>query len=161
LRRWASALALAGLLGAAPVAPALSREAVPAAGKPQTGLRIIPLSIETADGKRHAYKVEVAATPQQQAHGMMFRTSVPPGTGMFFPMEPPRAASFWMENTLIPLDLIFIGADGRIRNIVAGAVPGSRAPLASVGPVVAVLELRGGEAERIGARPGDMIIWPR
>lgn len=161
MRRWASALALAGLLGAAPAAPAFSREAVPPAGKPQTGLRIIPLTIETAGGKRHAYKVEVAATPDQQAHGMMFRTTMPPGTGMLFPMDPPRAASFWMENTLIPLDLVFIGADGRIRNIVAGAVPKSRAPLASVGPVAAVLELRGGEAERIGARPGDKVAWPR
>lgn len=161
MRRWVSALALAGLLGAVPAAPAYSREAVPAARKPQTGLRIIPLTIETAGGKRHAYKVEVAATPDQQAHGMMFRTTMPPGTGMLFPMDPPRPASFWMENTLIPLDLVFIGADGRIRNIVAGAVPKSRAPLASVGPVAAVLELRGGEAERIGARPGDKVAWPR
>ena len=64
-----------------------------------------------------------------------------------------------MENTLIPLDLLFIGADGRIRNIIANAVPKSRAQLPSAGPVAAVLELAGGEADRIGARPGDKVVW--
>jgi uncharacterized membrane protein (UPF0127 family) len=82
-----------------------------------------------------------------------------PNTGMIFPMDPPRPAAFWMENTLIPLDLLFIGADGRIRNIIANAVPKSRAQLPSAGPVAAVLELAGGEADRIGARPGDRVIW--
>ena len=161
MRHWASALAILALVGAAPAAPVLARETTPAAGKPQTGLRVIPLSIETSGGKRHAYKVEVAATPAQQAHGMMFRTKMPPGTGMLFPHDPPSPASFWMENTLIPLDLLFIGTDGRIRNIAANAVPKSRAPLSSVGPVIAVLELPGGEAERIGAKPGDKVQWPR
>jgi hypothetical protein len=120
---------------------------------------VVPLTIETAGGRRHTYRVEVAATSAQQAHGMMYRTRMDPMTGMLFPLDPPRTASFWMENTLIPLDLLFIGSDGRIRNIVAGAVPRSRAPLSSVGPVAAVLELAGGEAERIGARPGDRVSW--
>lgn len=90
---------------------------------------------------------------------MMFRTRMAPMTGMIFPMDPPRQATFWMENTLIPLDLLFIGADGRIRNIIANAVPKSRAQLPSAGPVAAVLELAGGEADRIGAKPGDRVIW--
>ena len=64
-----------------------------------------------------------------------------------------------MENTLIPLDLLFIGADGKVRNIISGAVPRSQAPLASFGPVAAVLELKGGEADRIGVRPGDKVSW--
>jgi uncharacterized membrane protein (UPF0127 family) len=139
-------------------AAASARQAIET-GKPQTGLKIIPLRIETSDGKRHQYKVEVAASAAQQAHGMMYRTSVPPKTGMLFPMDPPRMAGFWMENTLVSLDLLFIGADGRIRNIAAGAVPRSRATLYSAGPVAAVLELAGGEAERIGAKPGDKVIW--
>lgn len=128
------------------------------AGKPQTGLKVVPLSITTG-GKVHRYKVEVAQTPAQQAHGMMFRTGMPPMTGMIFPMKPPRAASFWMENTLIPLDLVFIGADGKVRNIIAEAVPRSQAPLSSLGPVAAVLELKGGETARIGLKPGDSVSW--
>ena len=142
----------------APAAPVFA-QATAAPGKPQTGLKVVPLTIETAGGKRHAYKVEVAATSAQQAHGMMFRTKMAPMTGMIFPMDPPRPAAFWMENTLIPLDLLFIGQDGRIRNIISNAVPKSRAQLPSAGPVAAVLELAGGEADRIGARPGDRVIW--
>lgn len=90
---------------------------------------------------------------------MMFRTRMEPMTGMIFPMKPPRPASFWMENTLIPLDLVFIGADGKVRNIAADAVPRSRASLSSFGPVAAVLELKGGEAARIGLKPGDKVSW--
>jgi len=138
--------------------PASQAVAEAVSGRPQTGLKIIPLTIETG-GKSHIYKVEVAATPAQQAHGMMFRTAMPPGTGMLFPMQPPRPASFWMRNTLISLDLIFIGANGKVRNIIAGAVPRSDAPLTSVGPVAAVLELQAGEAERIGLKPGDAVRW--
>lgn len=141
-----------------PTAPAMA-QAAPAPGRPQTGLKVVPLTIETAGGKRHSYKVEVAATPAQQAHGMMFRTTMGPMRGMIFPMDPPRQAAFWMENTLIPLDLVFIGSDGRIRNIISNAVPKSRAQLPSAGPVAAVLELAGGEADRIGARPGDKVTW--
>ncbi|PZU47101.1 MAG: DUF192 domain-containing protein [Sphingomonas sp.] len=156
VRAFALALALAALPAAA---PAFATGSI-AAGKPQTGLKVVPLTIVTASsGKIHAYKVEVAQTEAQQAHGMMFRTKMAPNTGMIFPMNPPRQAGFWMENTLIPLDLLFIGADGRIRNIVSNAVPKSRAALMSAGPVAAVLELAGGEADRIGARPGDKVSW--
>ena len=156
-----SLLAAAGaLLLAAPVAtaPLLARAPIEA-GKPQTGLKQIPLRITTSGGKTHDYKVEVAATSAQQAHGMMFRTGMAPNTGMIFPMEPPRPASFWMENTLIPLDLVFIGADRKVRNIITQAVPRSQAPLSSVGPVAAVLELKGGEATRIGLKTGDRVSW--
>ncbi len=139
-----------------PVAPALAEAP---AGRSQSGLKIIPLTIRTSDGKSHIYKVELAATPDQQAHGMMFRTSMPPKTGMLFPMQPPRPASFWMRNTLISLDLVFIGANGKVRNIIAGAVPKSEAPLNSVGPIIAVLELEAGETQRIGMRPGDAVRW--
>jgi uncharacterized membrane protein (UPF0127 family) len=151
------ALLLALLVPMLPVAAPAAAAIV--AGKPQTGLKVVPLTIETAGGKRHVYRVEVAASSAQQAHGMMFRTKMAPMTGMIFPMDPPRPAAFWMENTLIPLDLLFVGKDGRVRNIIAGAVPGSRAQLPSAGPVAAVLELAGGEAERIGAQPGDKVIW--
>jgi uncharacterized protein len=153
---WTASAAL--MLLAAPVALPVAVAARTVAGKPQDGLKMIPLTIE-AGGKLHRYKVEVAATADQQAHGMMFRTEMPPMTGMLFPMSPPRAAGFWMENTLISLDLIFVGSDGRVRNIAAEAVPKSRAVLESMGPVAAVLELKGGEAARIGLKPGDKVSW--
>ena len=150
------ALALAALPAAA---PALATGSI-AAGKPQTGLKVVPLTIVTASsGKSHGYKVEVAETEAQQAHGMMYRTRMAPNTGMIFPMNPPREASFWMRNTLVPLDIIFIGADGRVRNIVADAVPHSETPLNSIGQIAAVLELAGGEAARVGLKPGDRIKW--
>jgi uncharacterized membrane protein (UPF0127 family) len=152
------AILLALLVAGLPAAPAAARGGIES-GQPQTGLKQVALTIETAGGKRHSFKVEVAATAEQQAHGMMFRTRMAPMTGMIFPMDPPRYAAFWMENTLIPLDLLFIGADGRIRNIIANAVPKSRAQLPSAGPVAAVLELAGGEADRIGAQPGDKVTW--
>lgn len=90
---------------------------------------------------------------------MMWRREIPPGTGMIFPMDPPRMASFWMRNTLVSLDIIFIAPSGRVINVAAGAVPLSEAPLASFGKVAAVLELAAGEAERIGLRPGDRVRW--
>ena len=89
----------------------------------------------------------------------MFRTSVAPGAGMLFPMSPPRPASFWMKNTLIPLDLLFIRADGTIARIAANAVPESLALIESGEPVAAVLELAGGEAARQGIAPGDAVRW--
>jgi uncharacterized membrane protein (UPF0127 family) len=129
-------------------------------GQPNRGLKIVPLTLTTADGRAHRYRVEVAATPAEQATGMMYRTEMARDTGMIFPFGKPRPAAFWMRNTFISLDLIFVGADGRVRNIAARAKPLSESLLASDGPVVAVLELRGGEAERIGLRPGDRVDWP-
>ena len=158
LRAAVLALALAG--GLAPLsAPVAARPTE--AGKPQTGLKVVPLRIRTGDGRQHLYKVEVATTSDQQAFGMMFRTGMAPMTGMLFPMNPPRMASFWMENTLIPLDLVFIGADGQVRNVAAEAVPQSRAQLMSAGPVAAVLELKGGAAARLGLKPGDAVDWAK
>ncbi|WP_448585473.1 DUF192 domain-containing protein [Thermaurantiacus sp.] len=128
------------------------------AGRPSAGLERVPLVLVTASG-RHRYTVEVAATPEAQATGMMFRTHVPPGTGMLFPFDPPRPASFWMRNTFVPLDLVFIGPDRRVLNIEAEATPLSETLRHSAGPVSAVLELAGGEARRIGLRPGDRVDW--
>jgi hypothetical protein len=164
--RWPSApcrsfATSAGVALALALAPAAATTPATAAtqARPQTGLDVIDLTIETAAGKRHSYRVEVAATPRQQATGMMFRKQVPKGTGMLFPFAPPRPAAFYMRNTLVALDLVFIGADGRVRNIVADAVPLSETPLPSLGPVAAVLELAGGEAARIGLAPGDRVRW--
>ncbi len=132
-----------------------------AKGEPNRGLAVVPLTITTSDRRVHRYLVEVAATPEQQARGMMFRTEMARDTGMIFPFDPPRPAAFWMRNTFISLDLVFIGTDGRVRGIAPRAAPLSESLIPSDGPVAAVLELKGGEAERIGLRKGDRIAWPR
>jgi len=119
---------------------------------------LVPLDIRTAKGVLH-YKVEVATTPDEQARGLMYRTSLPPLGGMIFPMVPNRFASFWMKNTYIPLDLIFIRADGTISTIAAKAVPEDLTPIESVEPVAAVLEIIGGGAAANGISPGDKVSW--
>lgn len=125
---------------------------------PESGLPIIPLKVDRG-GTRHSFKVEVAKTGPQQGRGLMFRTALGPDEGMIFPMDPPRQAAFWMKNTVIPLDIIFIGPDGRILNIAANAEPYSERPLPSAGEVKGVLELRGGRAAELGIVPGDKVTW--
>jgi uncharacterized membrane protein (UPF0127 family) len=95
----------------------------------------------------------------EQAKGLMFRTQMGAGEGMIFPMVPPRLASFWMKNTVIPLDIIFIGADRRILNVAANAVPYSETPIPSWGKAGAVLELNGGRAAALGIVAGDRVDW--
>ena len=113
----------------------------------------------TSRGKPHRFTVEVARTPEEQQLGLMNRASLAPDRGMIFPMEPPRDASFWMKNTRIPLDMIFVRADGRIANIAANTVPLSLEPVPSDGPVKAVLEIAGGRAAELGIQPGDTVKW--
>ena len=90
---------------------------------------------------------------------MMYRRSVAPDRGMIFPYDPPQNVAFWMQNTLIPLDMIFIRADGRIARI-ATAKPLDLTSVPSGEPVAAVLEIRGGRAAQLGIRPGDRVQWP-
>ena len=100
-----------------------------------------------------------ARTGAEQSRGLMFRTALGPDEGMIFPMDPPRHASFWMRNTVIALDIIFIGPDRRVLNIAAGAVPYDETPLPSDGKVSAVLELTAGRAAQLGIKPGDSVRW--
>jgi uncharacterized protein len=123
---------------------------------PQTGLRVERLSISTPQGQR-VFRVEIADTPRSRDIGMMWRTSVPRGTGMLFDFPAPQNAYFWMENTLSSLDIIFIRADGTIANIAANATPLSRAVIPSAGPIKGVLEIGAGEAQRLGIRPGQKV----
>jgi uncharacterized protein len=136
-----------------------SATASDAKDQPQTGLEVIPLRIESRSGS-HDFRVEVARTPNQQDTGMMFRRSVGADEGMLFPFPEPRWASFWMKNTLIPLDLIFIRQDGTIARIAANAVPKSLRPIGVGEPVVAVLELGGGRAAELGIVEGNRVSWP-
>jgi uncharacterized protein len=127
-------------------------------GTSEAGLEQSSLCI-ASNGKTHGFTVEVAATSPQQARGLMFRTALKDDRGMIFPFPEARMASFWMKNTVIPLDIIFIRADGRIENIAANTTPYSTDPVESTAPVVAVLELRGGLAAERGIKPGDMVRW--
>ncbi len=142
--------------GAGDAAPQ-SSQAEPAV-HPVSGLTVIPLKV-TSGGKVHNFRVELARTSQEQAKGLMFRTEMGADEGMIFPFDPPRRASFWMRNTVIPLDLIFIAPDGRISNIAANAVPYDETPLSSLGDAIAVLELNGGRAVQLGIKPGDRVEW--
>lgn len=124
------------------------------------GLEQIPLTVRS-DGRTHNFIVEVARTAQEQATGLMNRSALEPNRGMLFPYEPPQMASFWMKNTLIPLDLIFIRDDGSIARVAANAEPMSLEPIPSLEPVAAVLEIPGGRAAELGIGPGDMVSWQR
>jgi uncharacterized protein len=118
-----------------------------------------PLTIESAGGG-HKFAVEVATTPAQMEQGLMFRRSMAPDAGMIFDFKTPSMATMWMKNTLIPLDMLFVDAQGRIVNIHERAVPGSLDTIAAAAPVRAVVELNGGTAARLGIRPGDRVVFP-
>lgn len=118
----------------------------------------MPLTIRSANGE-HRFTVEVARTPEEQIKGLMHRQSLGPNAGMIFPYDPPRAIAFWMKNTLIPLDIIFIRADGSIARIAENTTPLSLDPIPSGEPVAAVLEIRGGRSAELGIRPGDRVEW--
>ena len=91
----------------------------------------------------------------------MFRRSLDPDRGMIFPYDPPQNVGFWMKNTLIPLDMIFIRADGHIARIAANTTPLSLETVPAGEPVAAVLEIAGGRAAELGIREGDSVEWRR
>lgn len=123
----------------------------------ESGLAVIPLTVTTAQGPQR-FAVEVAATPADQQKGLMFRTAMGPNEGMIFPNSPPQMRSFWMKNTVIPLDIIYIGADRRVLNIVRGE-PYNETSLPSAGLVINVLELNAGRSAELGIKPGDAVAW--
>lgn len=124
----------------------------------EAGLAVIPVTI-THDGKAHVFSVELAATSEQQAQGLMYRKALAPDAAMLFPFPQPKFASFWMKNTLIPLDIVFVRSDGTIDRIAENTVPMSEVPIASGGEVAAVLELAGGTAERLGIDDRATVSW--
>lgn len=147
MRQWASGWLLAlALLG---VAPLLAADA--------SHFATSELAISTTKG-RFAFAVEMAVTEPQRAQGLQERTSLAPDAGMLFDFERTQPVFMWMKNTPISLDMIFIGADGRVVNIGERTVPFSLATVASAQPVRAVLEVRAGTAERLGVRPGDLVL---
>jgi len=113
------------------------------------------LLLETISGRR-IVDVEVARTPAEQTLGLMDRY-VPPGTGMLFVYDRPREVRMWMANTIVPLDMVFVREGGVVHRVEVCVPAGDRRMVLSRGPVVAVLELSGGETARIGLRPGDRV----
>jgi uncharacterized membrane protein (UPF0127 family) len=124
---------------------------------PQPTLPREPLTITDDQGHSHAFQVEMATTPQEQETGLMFRTAVPADSGMLFVFPTVQPEPFWMKNTLVPLDMVFINPDGTIRAIAENTVPYSLAPVDSGGPVLAVLELEGGITAKDDISVGDRV----
>ena len=135
-------------------------DAVQEAAVSEAGLQLTTLTI-ASDSKQHGFTVEVANTAEEQARGLMFRKELAPDKGMLFPFARERMASFWMKNTIIPLDIIFIRSDGSIESIAANTTPYSLDSVESSEPVAAVLELAGGRAAELAIKPGDMVEWPQ
>ena len=147
-------------LGALAIPPGLAPQAQAQSAR-LIGLDEFPrtkLEIHSSRGK-HEFDVWVAVTPDQQAQGLMFVRDLPPERGMLFTAKPPRVFTMWMKNTYIPLDMVFIGPDGRIAKIVERTTPHSRDLVSSDAPASAILELKGGEAERRALRVGDRVTW--
>ena len=115
------------------------------------------VTIDTGE-RKVPFKVELAITPSEQERGLMYREHLDPDAGMLFISDSPRHHVFWMKNTLIPLDMVFIRADGTIARI-ATAPPLDETPVPAGEPIAGVLELAGGRAAQLGIRAGDRVSW--
>jgi uncharacterized membrane protein (UPF0127 family) len=140
-RRAAAALALL-LLGAGTAASA------------QPGLE--KLEIVTASGP-HDFQVEVMRTEAEREKGLMFRRFLPADRGMLFDFQGPQPVMMWMKNTYIPLDMVFVGADGRVVSTAENAEPMSERVISSHGAALGVLEVNAGTVAKIGVKPGDRV----
>ncbi len=118
--------------------------------------------LEIRDGRKtaHVFTVWLADTPPRQAQGLMFVRSLPPMRGMLFVYDDLREIGMWMKNTYIELDMVFIGADGKIQQITERTTPHSLATIRSNSPAWAVLEIAGGEARRLGLKVGQRVSHP-
>ncbi|CAN5882003.1 DUF192 domain-containing protein [soil metagenome] len=114
----------------------------------------------TSGGRDLKFDVEMATNDAERARGLMFREKLGPYDGMLFDFHQEAPVSFWMKNTLIPLDMVFIGADGTVRHVHSNAVPLSTDAVPSQFPVRGVLEINGGSARLLGIKPGDKVKHP-
>lgn len=128
------------------------------AGSAQAGPACDPGQVEIlVESERYPFSVEIADDPAEQARGLMFRPALPEKAGMLFVFDPPRPANFWMRNTMIPLDMIFIDDTGRIESIAERNDTYSERASSSEGPVRAVLEINGGLSRQLGIGPGAQV----
>jgi uncharacterized protein len=116
-----------------------------------------PLTIVTKDGARQPFQVEVARNEADRAQGLMYRRSMAPDHGMLFDFARVEPVAMWMQNTYLPLDMLFIRPDGSVARIAANTEPLSTRTVSSGEPVLAVLELNAGTAARLGIKPGDRV----
>ncbi len=123
---------------------------------PQPTLPRTQLTIDTAHGPAR-FVVEMATDSTEQERGLMFRTHMAPNAGMLFDFHGPVMTSFWMKNTILPLDMLFIRANGTISTIHANATPYSQTPIPAAEPVRAVLEINAGRAKALDIAPGDLV----
>lgn len=112
------------------------------------------------DWGSHGFSVELADTPEAHARGLMFRTELGADAGMLFIYDRPRPVSFWMKNTLIPLDMIFVNPAGVVTKVHAQAIPGDLRPIAGPDDTLYVLEIPGGRAAELGIVPGSELRHP-
>jgi uncharacterized protein len=131
---------------------------------PATGWAQAPCATDRLDlrweGGKESFAVEVADDPDERAQGLMFRTALDPASGMLFVYDAPRRVSFWMKNTLIPLDMVFADATGTVTRVHSGAVPGDLSPIDGGEGVQFVLEINAGLAERLGIGAGTVMRHP-
>ncbi|MGC1428681.1 MAG: DUF192 domain-containing protein [Albidovulum sp.] len=113
-----------------------------------------------SDGGGARFAIEVADEPHERERGLMFRDNLSTSAGMLFIYAQPQRMSFWMRNTLIPLDMIFIGADGRVNAVHSMAIPGDETPIPGPDNTLMVLEIRGGLSERLGLGEGAELRHP-
>ncbi len=128
-----------------------------AGGKALAAPKLETVEVVSSRG-RARFQVEIAATLAQQKQGLMFRKSLAPDRGMLFTYKRPQPAAYWMKNTLIPLDIIYIAPDGKVLSIVRNARPHDETPLPSGGLILGVLEIAGGRAAQLGILPGDRVL---
>jgi hypothetical protein len=114
------------------------------------------LVIDTESGE-HSFTIEMAVTPSERGRGLMFRKFMADDAGMLFDFGEDDEASMWMQNTYLPLDMVFIKANGTVHRIARGTTPFSTEIISSKGPVRAVLELNAGIADKIGLKHGDVV----
>lgn len=157
----AEAAGLGILLAAALLLPGFGAAADGAAGETALGIACErdAISFLTEDGPAR-FTLELALTPEEQARGLMFRTDLAPDHGMLFVYDPPRRALFWMKNTPLSLDMIFIAEDGRVESVAAETVPYSTETIPSKGEVRAILEIVGGRAAETGIEAGVQAVHP-
>ena len=154
MTRLIPALLLLFVTVAAPQAQEVQGQDTP----PEVSFPRSELSVETARGASHRFTVELATSRMQWARGLMFRDSLPQSHGMLFVFDSPRQLSFWMRNTRISLDMLFIDTQGRIVNIARRTTPMSDTTDSSTGPALAVLEINGGLSDVLGIAPGDRVV---
>ncbi|MCI4644428.1 MAG: DUF192 domain-containing protein [Hyphomonadaceae bacterium] len=153
MTRFSNAILLIGLIAAAPFAPVYAQEAA------QPILEQSPLTIHSGEAE-HVFTVELADDREEISTGMMFRTEMAPDAGMLFDLGEPRAVTFYMKNTLIPLDLLFVAPDGEILAIAENAEPLSLRLIDPGVAVKAVLEINGGQSAALAIQPGDRLDHP-